>query len=137
MARISALFGDLNGKIERKKKWIIQQFRAGRSATSIAQIQKISRRMVYKLVHKHKKFGIKAYTSRQAGRPKMSLNSSFVKKVAELRKTTDYGSKKLHFVLENSGFGVSQHIIQRILNEQGLIEPCEKRRGQRKYVRFQ
>ena len=93
--------------------------------------------MVYKLVHKHKKFGIEAYTARQAGRPKLSLNSFFVNKVVEIRKTTDYGSEKLHFVLENSGFRVSQHIIQRILNEQGFTEPCEKRRGQRKYVRFQ
>ena len=93
--------------------------------------------MVYKLVHKHKKFGIEAYTVRRAGRPKLSLNSSFVKKVVEIRKTTDYGSQKLHFVFGTSGFGVSQHIIQRILNEQGLTEPCEKRRGQRKYVRFQ
>ena len=93
--------------------------------------------MVYKLVHNHKKFGIEAYTARRAGRPKLSLNSFFVNKVVEIRKTTDYGSEKLHFVLENSGFGVSQHIIQRILNEQGFTEPCEKRRGQRKYVRFQ
>jgi len=32
---------------------------------------------------------------------------------------------------------VSQHIIQRILDEQGLTDPCEKLRGQRSYVRFQ
>jgi hypothetical protein len=37
----------------------------GRSATLIAQIQKISRRMVYKLVHKHKKDGAEAYKAKQ------------------------------------------------------------------------
>jgi len=93
--------------------------------------------MVYKLVHKHKKDGAGAYKAKQAGRPKLNLNSSFVKKVTEIRESTDYGSEKLYFVLKKSGFGVSQHIIQRILNEQGLTNPCPKLRGQRKYVRYQ
>ena len=93
--------------------------------------------MVYKLVHKHKKDGAEAYKSKRAGRPKLKLNASFVKKVAEIRKSSDYGSEKIHFVLKKSGFGVSQHIIQRILNEQGLTDPCPKLRGQRKYVRYQ
>jgi len=55
----------------------------------------------------------------------------------ELRKKTDYGSEKLHYVLKKQGFGVSQRQIQRILDISGLTEPCEKRRGQRKYVRYQ
>jgi transposase InsO family protein len=67
----------------------------------------------------------------------LNLNPSFVKKVAEIRESTDYGSEKLHFVLKKSGFGVSQHIIQRILNEEGLTNPCPKLRGRRKYVRYQ
>ncbi len=46
---------------KKKRKWIIQEFRLGRSATSIAKIQKISRRYVYKLVKKFKKFGISVY----------------------------------------------------------------------------
>ena len=87
--------------------------------------------MVYKLVHKHKKYGVEAYKAQLAGKPKTRINLSFVKKVVEIRKSADYGSEKIHFVLKKSGFGVSQHIIQRILDEQGLTEPCEKRRGQR------
>src|SRR3989339_1055563 len=121
----------------KKRKWAVQQYRSGRSATSIARIQKISRQMVYKLVAKHKKEGLEAYKAKKAGKPKTSVNPSFVKMVVEIRKSADYGSEKIHFVLKKSGFGVSQHIIQRILDEQGLTEPCEKRRGQRKYVRFQ
>jgi len=93
--------------------------------------------MVYKLVAKHKKEGSEAYKAKKAGKPKTRINPSFVKKVVEVRKSTDYGSEKIHFVLKKSGFGVSQHIIQRILDEQGLTEPCENRRGQRKYVRYQ
>jgi len=122
---------------EKKRKWIISQFRTGRSATSIARIQKISRRMVYKLSTKYKKEGKEAYKAKKAGRPKIKLNPAFVKKVVEIRKETDYGSEKIHFVLKQKGFSVSQHITQRILNEQDLTNPCPKRRGQRKYIRYQ
>jgi len=122
---------------EKKRKWIIQQFRAGRSATSIAKIQKISRRYVYKLAAKYKEEGIHAYDGKKSGRPKMSINSSFVKNVVKIRQDDDYGSEKIHFVLRKRGFIVSQHIIQRILDEQGLTDPCSKRRGKRKYVRYQ
>ena len=122
---------------KKKRKWIISQFRAGRSATSIARIQKISRRYVYKLAAKYKKEGVNAYEGKKTGRPKIKINSSFVKKVIEIRNRDDYGSEKIHFVMKKDGFSVSQHIIQRILDEQGLTDPCPKRRGQRKYVRYQ
>lgn len=122
---------------EKKRKWIITQFRTGRGATSIARIQKISRRYVYKLAKKYKQKGKEAYKVKKAGRPKTKLNPIFVKKVIEIRNRDDYGSEKIHYVMTQKGFGVSQHIIQRILDEQGLTDPCPKRRGQRKYVRYQ
>lgn len=109
------------GKIKQKKrKWVIHQFRAGRSATSIARIQKISRQWVYVLVGRYKKEGVEAYNARKAGRPKQAINPVFVKKTIELRTTTDYGSEKLHFVLTKAGFSVSQRQIQRILDENKL-----------------
>ena len=92
---------------------------------------------MYKLAAKYKKEGKEAYKTKRAGRPKFSLNCSFVKKVVKIRESNDYGSEKIHFVLNKEGFSVSQHIIQRILDEQGLTDPCPKRRGQRKYVRYQ
>jgi len=122
---------------EKKRKWIINQFRTGRSATSIARIQKISRRYVYKLAKKFKEVGVEAYEGKKSGRPKQPLNISFIKKVVEIRKSEDYGSEKIHHVITQEGFNVSQRQIQRILDEQGLIDPCPKRRGQRKYVRYQ
>ncbi len=127
----------MNELTKKKRKWIITQFRAGRSATSIARIQKISRRYVYKLATKYKKEGIKAYDGKKSGRPKININPDFIEKIREIRERDDYGSEKIHFVIKKSGFGVSQHIIQRILNEQGLTDPCPKRRGKRKYVRYQ
>ena len=60
-----------------------------------------------------------------------------MKKVVEIRRTTDYGSEKLHFVLCRDGFSVSQRQIQRVLDEQKLTVPCVKRRGQRTYVRYE
>ena len=93
--------------------------------------------MIYKLSAKYKKEGKEAYKAKKAGRPKIKLNPAFVKKVVQIRKETDYGSEKIHFVLKQKGFSVSQHITQRILNEQDLTNPCPKRRGQRKYIRYQ
>ena len=93
--------------------------------------------MVYKLVAKHKKYGEEAYRAKTAGRPKQPINLAFVQKVVKIRKEDDYGSEKIHFVLKRQGFAVSQRQIQRVLDERGLTEPCEKRRGQRKYVRYQ
>ena len=122
---------------EKKRKWIIQQFRTGRSATSIAKIQKISRRYVYRLAAKYKEKGIGAYKGKKSGRPKTPINKRFVQKVVKIRNEDDYGSEKIHFVMKQEGFSVSQHIIQRILDEQGLTDPCPKRRGQRSYVRYQ
>ena len=122
---------------EKKKKWIIRQFRIGKSATIIAKIQKISRQMVYKLIKEYKLKGVEAFIIKPSGRPKIQINPKFRDKVIETRKRDDYGSQKIHFVLKKEGFGVSQHIIQRILDEEKLTDCCEKRRGQRKYVRYQ
>jgi putative transposase len=92
--------------------------------------------MVYKLMAKYKKQGKDAYKAKKAGRPSQRINPVFAEKVASVRQETDYGSEKIHFVLKRQGFGVSQRQIQRILNLKGLTEPCENRRGQRKYVRY-
>jgi len=122
---------------ERKRKWVIQQFRAGRSATQIAKIQKISRQQVYWLANKYKKEGTAAYKAKKAGRYPLLINTTFAKKVIDLRKRTDYGSEKLHIVLSRKGYTVSQRQIQKILDINKLTDPCFKRRGQRNYVRYQ
>ena len=88
-------------------------------------------------MQKHKEERKEAYKAKKVGRPKLPLNLAFVKKVIEIRKSDDYGSEKIHYVTSEEGYIVSQRQIQRILDEHGLTEPCEKRRGQRKYVRYQ
>jgi len=122
---------------EKKRKRIIQQFRADKSATNIARVQKVSRQMVYYLADKFKREGVLAYSAKKAGRPSLQLNKSFVKKVVAIRKHDDYGAEKIYYVLKREGFGVSQRQIQKILDTDGLTEPCVKRRGQRTYVRYQ
>ena len=132
------LLGDtMETLTEKKRKWIISQFRAGRSVTSIARIQKVSRQHVYRLAKRFKKEGTTAYKAKKAGRIQEQINLSFAKKVIGLRKTTDYGSVKLHVVLKRAGFGVSQRQIQKVLDMNKLTDPCPKRRGKRSYVRYQ
>ena len=93
--------------------------------------------MVYKLMAEYKKEGTLAFKPKRVGRPSQKINLAFAEKVVSLRNETDYGSQKLHFILKNKGFGVSQRQVQKILDNNKLTEPCEKRRGQRKYVRYQ
>ncbi len=93
--------------------------------------------MVYRLVSGFNEEGVDFLLDKKVGRPCVGLNVEFVEKVEKLRKETDYGSEKLHFVIKKEGFDVSQRQIQKILDLRGLTDPCEKRRGQRKYVRYQ
>lgn len=93
--------------------------------------------MVYKLVDAHKWSGDNAFIAKKAGRPRQSINSTFSQKVIDIRNSDDYGCQKIHIVLKRQGFAVSQRQIQRVLDEQGLTQPCIKLRGQRKYVRYQ
>jgi len=93
--------------------------------------------MVYKLLDAYQQEGVDALIDKKVGRSCIALHGGFVEKVVALRNETDYGSEKLHHVLCNEGFSVSQRQIQKILDYCGLTEPCEKRRGQRKYVRYQ
>lgn len=85
----------------------------------------------------YKEEGELAYKPKKSGRPERRINHSFADKVVSLRKKTDYGSEKLHFALKKEGFSVSRRQIQKILDRQGLTEPCPKRRGQRSYVRYE
>jgi hypothetical protein len=92
--------------------------------------------MVYKLLKQFQKEGVSAYVAKKCGRKENEINSKFAEKVVEIRKETDYGSVKLHYVTSKDGFKVSQRQIQKILDRNNLTDPCEKRRGQRKYVRY-
>ena len=92
--------------------------------------------MVYKLMAEYEKEGTLAYKPKKVGRPSQRINRNFEARVVSLRKETDYGSQKLHFVLKREGFSVSQRQIQKILDWNRLTEPCENRRGQRKYVSY-
>lgn len=93
--------------------------------------------MVYELVNGYNKEGADFLLDKKVGRPCLPISGAFAERVEEIRKDTDYGSEKIHFVLTGQGFSVSQRQIQKILDLKGLTEPCEKRRGQRKYVRYQ
>ena len=93
--------------------------------------------MVYKLMAEYEKEGTLAYKPKKVGRPSQRINRNFEARVVSLGKETDYRSQKLYFVLSKQGFNVAQRQIQKILDENKLTEPCVKRRGQRKYVRYQ
>lgn len=126
--------GKLN---EKKRTWIVRGYKSGRGATYLARAQGISRQMVYEIVNGYDKEGPDFLPDKKVGRPCVTPSGTFVERVVKLRQETDYGSDKLYFVLKKEGFGVSKRQIQKILDLKGLTDPCEERRGQRKYVRYQ
>lgn len=93
--------------------------------------------MVYKLVYKFKTEGEFAFKAMKAGRPKLKINKNFTEEVKTIRCKTGYGSEKIQFTFKQQGYAVSQHIIQRILDQEQLTKPNLKLRKQRKYVRYQ
>ena len=92
---------------------------------------------MYDLAARYKLTGSRAFCARKPGRPRQVLHTRFVKKVVDLRKSTEYGSAKLHYVLCKTGFSVSRRQIQNVLDSKRLTVPCVKRRGKRTYVRFE
>ena len=72
--------------------------------------------MVYKLVDGHNKEGADFLLDKKIGRPCLPIRGAFAEKVEKIRKETDYGSEKIHFVLNKGGFSVSQRQIQKILD---------------------
>jgi len=120
---------------ERKQKWIVRRYLAGMPATQIAAHQQISTSTAYRVIRHYKNFG-KTKDIKSVGRPKTEINERCKKIIRREWQKYQCGSVKLHNVLSNKGFGVSQRKIQQVMDEYKLTSPCPKRRGQRKYCSY-
>lgn len=120
----------------KKEKWIINRYLAGMPARKIATHLQISVRTIYKKISNYKKLGEKSFEIQEYGRSKATLNPGFKQLVQDEWKIFQCGSVKLHKIMKNKGFGVSQRKIQQTMDECSLTAPCPKRRGQRKYCSY-
>ena len=120
---------------ERKQKWIVRRYLAGMPTKKIAAHLQIPVSTTYHVLKHYKNFG-KIIEPKPRGRPKREINGNCKKLIKKEWQKFQCGSVKLHKILTNKGFGVSQHKIQQILDEYKLTAPCPKRRGQRKYCSY-
>lgn len=119
-----------------KEKWIVRRYLAGMPATQIAAHQQISIRTVRRKVQGYKKCGENFFEIQEIGRRKQPISENFKMVVRDCWQKYQCGSVKLHKILSNKGFGVSQRKIQHVLDEYNFTAPCPKRRGQRKYCSY-
>jgi len=120
---------------EKKQKWIIRRYLAGRPAKYLAAHLQISLKSIYRVVGDYKKFG-KITDAKPVGRPKRTINANCKGIIYREWQKYQCGSVKLYRILKSKGFGISQRKIQEILDEFNLTAPCPKRRGQRKYCSY-
>lgn len=120
---------------EKKQKWVIRRYLAGMPAKLIAAHLQTSLKTVYRVIKHYKNFG-KIIDPKSKGRPRANLNKKCKELIRQEWQKYQCGSVKLHLIMRNKGFSVSQRKIQQVLDENSLTAPCPKRRGQRKYCSY-
>lgn len=104
-------------------------------AKKIAAHLQISSRTVYRVLQHYKKFG-KIIDSKPIGSPKIIPKKNCKARIKGYWDKYQCGSVKLHKIMKQDGYGLSQYKIQQIMYEFNFTAPCPKRRGQRKYCSY-
>jgi len=104
---------------------------------SIALSQKISRKTVWEINKRYKKWGDEGLRDHKTGRPFEPLNSNFYDLVINEWKKNKCGARKLHAVMKRKGFSVSRRKIEQVLVRESFQKPFLKRRKPRKYKRYE
>ena len=123
---------------KRKKKWCINQIEKGITPiTDIAKYRKVPRRTLYRWYNKYKKYGKIGLENKKPGRKPQRINVTFENQVLLMWRELKYGSPKMHFLLSQKGFSVSQRQIQKIYVKHELKMNRRKRRSQIKFVKYE
>lgn len=125
-------------KLTKKKRiWVISQIKKGMSVKNIALIQNISRKTVWEIYQKYKKFGIDGLKTHKTGRPFEPLSKKFYALTIEEWKKNKCGARKLHAVMKRKGFAVSRRKIEQVMIAEGFQKAVYKRRKPRRYKRYE
>lgn len=122
----------------RLRRWIIKQWQSG--ITPIAEISRnrdVSRRSIYMLIARFKKYGINGLEPRNRGRKKDKINAHFEQFVLQLWANMPRGSHKMWLDLKEKGFSVSERKIQQIYKTYKLKMNKRKRPSQIKFVKYE
>lgn len=92
---------------------------------------------LWKVQQRYRKWGLEGLKDHKPGRLFQPLNAKCYDLIVEEWKKRKCGHRKLHAYMKRKGFGVSLWKIRQVMEREGLIKPCRKRRGQKKYKRYE
>ena len=104
---------------------------------NIALAQNTTRKSIWEIKKKFKKYGEDGLKDHKPGRLFEPLSSKFYDLVVEYWKKYKCGARKLHAILKNKGFKVSLRKISQVLVKEGFQKSCLPRRKPRKYKRYE
>ena len=110
----------------------------GISPTSeISKNRGVPRRTLYRWFERYKKFGKAGLENKTPGRKQFRINVTFEQVVLSTWDELKIGSPKMHFLLMQKGFSVSQRQIQKIYKKHNLKMNKRKRPSQIKFVKYE
>ena len=107
------------------------------SVKIVALSQKVTRKTVWEIRKKYKKYGDDGLKDHKPGRLFEPLNAKFYDLVVKEWKKNKCGARKLHAIMKRKKYGVSRRKIEQVLIAEGFQKPFIKRRKPRKYKRYE
>ena len=121
----------------RKVRWIVREIDQGRSMSSAARVQGVSRVRVWQLYRTYQQTGVVPVLQKY-GRKQNVLSKSLVTMVLEAHGQSMLGPVHLEmYIRKKHGTHVPHNTIHRILLEYSLVGENMKKKRQRKYVRWE
>lgn len=131
------LYFDVSKLSNRYIRGIIKKWKRGRPVLEIAEYHQVTRQRIYQIISFYKKNGFHPYPRQPGRKPKP------VPYETEALVLTAYDHHSLGPTLlekkieEENGIHIPNNIIYRILLPHDRVEPCMKKRKQRKWVRYE
>jgi putative transposase len=123
---------------KKKKLWCVKQMKLGITSTSdISKYRRIPRRTLYRWQELFKRYGEIGLENKIPGRKKQRINVTFQGLVLSTWSDLKCGAPKMHFLLTQKGFSVSQRQIQKIYVVNGLKMNKRSRPSQIKFVKYE
>ncbi len=103
----------------------------------VALAQKVTRKSIWEIKLKHKKYGEDGLKDHKPGKLFEPLSSRFYDLVVREWKKQRCGARKLHAIFKKKGFKVSRRKIEQVLVKEGFQKPVPKRKKPRGYKRYE
>lgn len=120
-----------------KRVWIVKQYLKEVQTSKLALSQGVTTRTVQKLVHAYKEYGWDGLKDHKTGRSEAILSRNAEVIILDLRYRFGYGACRIEQLLKSRGFGISHRQIEKLLLQNGLVEPNIKKQKPRKWVRYE